>query len=106
MMLRAGAEDLATVLERAGRIEEARDALERALTLYEQKRCLPYVSRVREQLDSLGQAKSDRTNDRGKSVSDAGFHPTRSCVARSRVSASACQRAQMLTDADHAMRPS
>ena len=36
-------EDLATVLERAGRIDEAREALERALALWERKRCLPYV---------------------------------------------------------------
>ena len=49
-------EDLALVLERAGRIEEARDALERALAFWERKRCLPYVARVREQLDSLRRA--------------------------------------------------
>ena len=46
-------EDLALVLERAGRIEEARDALERALAVWERKRCLPYVARAREQLDAL-----------------------------------------------------
>ena len=50
-------EDLATVLERAGRVDEAREALERALAVWERKRCLPYVSRVRAQLDALGQAK-------------------------------------------------
>ena len=52
-----GYEDLATVLERAGRIDEAREALERALALWERKRCLPYVDRVRSQIDSLGRAK-------------------------------------------------
>jgi tetratricopeptide (TPR) repeat protein len=51
-----GYEDLAYVLERAGRIEEARSALERALALAERKRCLPYVGRLREQIDSLGLA--------------------------------------------------
>ena len=50
-------EDLATVLERAGRIDEARDALEHAVALWERKRCLPYVRRIREQIDSLGRAK-------------------------------------------------
>ena len=43
------------VLERAGRIDEARDALERALAVWERKRCLPYVGRIREQIESLGQ---------------------------------------------------
>ena len=52
-----GYEDLATVLERAGRLGEARAALERALSLWERKRCLPYASRVREQIDALGPAK-------------------------------------------------
>jgi class 3 adenylate cyclase/tetratricopeptide (TPR) repeat protein len=47
-------EDLAMVLERAGRIEEARQALGRALAVWEQKRCLPFLSRVSQQLDSLG----------------------------------------------------
>jgi class 3 adenylate cyclase/tetratricopeptide (TPR) repeat protein len=51
-----GYEDLATVLERAGRIDEAREALERALAVWERKRCLPYVERLREQIDSLGHA--------------------------------------------------
>ena len=50
-------EDLATVLERAGRIDHAREALERALAVWERKRCLPYVDRLRDQIDSLGQAK-------------------------------------------------
>jgi tetratricopeptide (TPR) repeat protein len=50
-------EDLASVLERAGRIDEARDALERALAVWERKHCLPYVDRLRERIDSLGRAK-------------------------------------------------
>jgi class 3 adenylate cyclase/tetratricopeptide (TPR) repeat protein len=50
-------EDLATVLERAGRIDEAREALQRALAVWERKRCLPYVGRLRDQIDSLGRAK-------------------------------------------------
>ena len=49
-------EDLALVLERAGRVSEAREALKRALTVWERKRCLPYVKRVREHADSLEQA--------------------------------------------------
>ena len=51
-------EDLALVLERAGRISEARGALQRALTVWERKRCLPYVTRVRENADSLEQAQT------------------------------------------------
>ena len=47
-------EDLATVLERAGRIEEALGALERALEIWELKRCLPCADRTRERIDSLG----------------------------------------------------
>jgi tetratricopeptide (TPR) repeat protein len=50
-------EDLTTVLERAGRIDEAREALERALAVWERKRCLPCVVRLHEQIDSLGRAK-------------------------------------------------
>ena len=46
-------EDLATVLERGGRIDEAREALERSLALWERKGCLPYAGRLREQIDSL-----------------------------------------------------
>jgi tetratricopeptide (TPR) repeat protein len=49
-------EDLALVLDRAGRVDEAREAAKRALTVWERKRCLPYVRRVREQIESLGQA--------------------------------------------------
>ena len=41
-------EDLALVLERAGRVSEACEALKRALTVWERKRCLPYVRRVRD----------------------------------------------------------
>jgi tetratricopeptide (TPR) repeat protein len=48
-------EDLALVLEHAGRVSEAREALKRALTVWERKRCLPYVRRVREHIDSLEQ---------------------------------------------------
>ena len=51
-----GYEDLATVLERAGRIDNARAALERALSLAQRKGCLPYASRLREQIDSLARA--------------------------------------------------
>ncbi len=49
-------EDLASVLERAGRIDEARAALERALDLWKRKQCLPCAARVREQIDSLAPA--------------------------------------------------
>ena len=49
-------EDLATVLERAGRIDEAREALERALAIWERKGCLPCAGRVRDQLESFGRA--------------------------------------------------
>ena len=49
-------EDLATVRERAGRIDEAREALERSLAIWERKGCLPCAQRVREQIDSLGRA--------------------------------------------------
>jgi class 3 adenylate cyclase/tetratricopeptide (TPR) repeat protein len=49
-------EDLATVLERAGRIDEARDALEHAIAVWERKHCLPYVARLRKQMESLGRS--------------------------------------------------
>ena len=49
-------EDLATVLERAGRIDEAREALERALAAWGRKGCLPCAQRVRDRIDSLGPA--------------------------------------------------
>jgi hypothetical protein len=44
------------VLEHAGRVDEAQEALKRALTVWERKRCLPYVRRVREHVESLRQA--------------------------------------------------
>jgi class 3 adenylate cyclase len=47
-------EDLATVLERAGRIDDAHEELERALTIWERKGCLPCAERIRAQIDSLG----------------------------------------------------
>jgi Flp pilus assembly protein TadD len=49
-------DDLATVLERAERIDEARGALERALAVWGRKGCLPCAQRVRERIDSLGPA--------------------------------------------------
>ncbi len=49
-------EDLATVLERAGRIDEAREALARSLAIWERKGCLPFAQRVRTRIDSLGPA--------------------------------------------------
>lgn len=49
-------EDLASVLAGAGRIDGARAALGRALSHWERKRCLPCVSRVREQIGSLERA--------------------------------------------------
>jgi class 3 adenylate cyclase/tetratricopeptide (TPR) repeat protein len=52
-----GHEDLATVLARAGRIDEARAELECAVSALERKSCLPSAVRVREQIDSLGGAK-------------------------------------------------
>jgi class 3 adenylate cyclase/tetratricopeptide (TPR) repeat protein len=49
-------EDLATVLERAGRIDDAHEELERAVTIWERKGCLPCANRIRVQIDSLGRA--------------------------------------------------
>jgi len=49
-------EDLATVLERAGRIDDAHEELERAATIWERKGCLPCADRLRAQIDSLGRA--------------------------------------------------
>ena len=49
-------EDLGSVLERAGRLDEARDALEAAVAVWERKGCLPCAGRVRARLDSLGRA--------------------------------------------------
>ena len=51
-------EDLATVLEGAGRIDEAREALERSLAIWERKGCLPCAQRVRDRIDSLGPAQA------------------------------------------------
>ena len=51
-------EDIALVLKRAGRVDEAGEALKRALTVWERKRCLPYVRRVREHIESLGRAQA------------------------------------------------
>jgi len=48
-----GYEDLATVLERMGRTDDARAALEQALERWERKRCLPDAGRTRERIDSL-----------------------------------------------------
>ena len=45
--------NLATVLERAGRVDRARAALERAFDVWERKGCLPLAARVREQIASL-----------------------------------------------------
>ena len=47
-------EDLATVLERAGRIDDAREELQRAVMIWERKGCLPCADRIRAQIDSLG----------------------------------------------------
>jgi tetratricopeptide (TPR) repeat protein len=52
-------EDLATVLERAGRIDETREALERSLAIWERKGYLPCAERVREQIQSLGARRSE-----------------------------------------------
>jgi class 3 adenylate cyclase/tetratricopeptide (TPR) repeat protein len=48
-------EDLATVLEHAGRIDEAREALERALAVWERKGALPCAERIRTQIASFGE---------------------------------------------------
>jgi class 3 adenylate cyclase len=48
-------EDLAVVLDRAGRIDEAREELGQALAIWELKGCLPIADRIRAQIDSLGQ---------------------------------------------------
>lgn len=49
-------EDLATVLERAGRIDDAHRELDRALTIWERKGSLPCVDRLRAQIESLARA--------------------------------------------------
>jgi uncharacterized membrane protein YvbJ len=45
----------AALLECAGRIDHAREALEQALALWERKRCLPVAGRARERINSLRQ---------------------------------------------------
>jgi Flp pilus assembly protein TadD len=50
-------EDLATVLERAGQIDEAREEHERSLVIWERKGCLPCAQRVRDRIDSLGRGR-------------------------------------------------
>jgi tetratricopeptide (TPR) repeat protein len=47
-------EDLAIVLERAGQIDEARDELGLALSIWERKQCLPYAARLRSKLERHG----------------------------------------------------
>ena len=49
-------EDLAAVLERAGRIDEALSALSAPSEIWERKRCLPCADRTREWIDALGEA--------------------------------------------------
>jgi class 3 adenylate cyclase len=51
-------EDLATVLHRAGRTDEAREELELAFAIWERKGCLPCADRIRAQIDSLGVPRS------------------------------------------------
>ncbi len=46
-------EVVATVLDRAGRIDEVREALEQALVVWERKRCVLFVRRTREQIEPL-----------------------------------------------------
>ena len=46
-------EDLATVLDRAGRIDEAREELERARATWERKGCLPCAERLHDRIASL-----------------------------------------------------
>jgi hypothetical protein len=45
------------VLERTGRIDEALEELERALTIWERKGCLPCADRMRAQIDALGRTR-------------------------------------------------
>jgi tetratricopeptide (TPR) repeat protein len=47
-------EDLATVCERGGRIEDAREAVRRALARWELKGCLPCADRARKRIEALG----------------------------------------------------
>jgi class 3 adenylate cyclase/tetratricopeptide (TPR) repeat protein len=46
-------EDLATVLERTARTDEAREALGRSLAIWERKGCLPCAQRIRDRIASL-----------------------------------------------------
>jgi class 3 adenylate cyclase len=46
-------EDLAAVLELAGKIDDAREELERTLAIWERKGCLPCAARIREQIAAL-----------------------------------------------------
>ena len=48
-------EDLAAVLQRAGRVDEAREELEKALAHWERKRCVPCAERIRARIDLLGE---------------------------------------------------
>ena len=64
---RRGRTRLATVLERAGRIDEAREALERSLAIWERKGCLPGAESVREQIQSLGRAQVAESRARERS---------------------------------------
>jgi len=48
-------EDLATVLERAGRVDEACEELGRALAIWERKGCLPCAQRMRDRIAALGE---------------------------------------------------
>jgi hypothetical protein len=41
------------VLDLAGRIDEAREELERTLTIWQRKGCLACAERIRAQIDSL-----------------------------------------------------
>jgi tetratricopeptide (TPR) repeat protein len=47
-------QDLAIVLEQAGKIDEAREELDRSLTIWERKGCLPLADRIRAEIESLG----------------------------------------------------
>src|SRR5262245_17560164 len=50
-------EDFATVLGRAGRIEQACEELERSLAIWERKGCLPCAQRIRDRIASLERGK-------------------------------------------------
>ena len=70
-------EDLATVLERAGRIDEAREALERSLAIWERKGCLPCATRLASRSSRLSArmcspAAKDRTEAQARSCRQHG----------------------------------